>query len=226
LQWISSLLRSVESPPLRDEWMRHAFIAARYERGAANNHSFYGHDESVARRQGADPTIRVMDRFQGRFEADADVADAPAALAPAEVFELACARRTELELDYAGAVTPPEAWLLVQQGVARLVDVRTAPEFKFVGHVPNSKNVEWHGKDPVPRMQFLKALRDTVTPETPVLLICRSGVRSHAAASAAAAAGFERVYNVLDGFEGQIDTVRQRGKVNGWRFAGLPWEQD
>lgn len=169
-----------------------------------------------------------MDRFQGRFDADSDagMADATPAVAPGEVFELARVRRTELELDYAGAVTPPEAWLLVQHGVAKLVDVRTAPEFKFVGHVPNSKNVEWHGKDPVPRMQFLKALRDTVTPDTTVLLICRSGVRSHAAANVAAEAGFERVYNVLEGFEGQIDTARQRSKVNGWRFAGLPWEQD
>ena len=62
-----------------------------------------------------------MDRFQGIPEADAR-----AAVTPAEVFDLARARRSELELDYAGAVTPPEAWLLVQQGAATLVDVRTA----------------------------------------------------------------------------------------------------
>jgi len=163
-----------------------------------------------------------MDRFQGREDAE----DTQVAVSTDDVFDLARIRRNDLSLDYAGAVTPPEAWQLVQRGAATLIDVRTAPEFKFVGHVPGSTNVEWHGKDAVPRHEFLRALREAVKADTPVLLICRSGVRSHAAASVATAAGFERVYNVLDGFEGQIDTTRQRGKVNGWRHAGLPWEQD
>jgi rhodanese-related sulfurtransferase len=109
---------------------------------------------------------------------------------------------------------------------AILIDVRTAAEFNFVGHVPGSTNIEWHGKDEGPRARFLEELREEVSPDAAVLLICRSGVRSHAAASAAAAAGFQRVYNVLEGFEGQIDAKRQRGKINGWRFAGLPWMQD
>jgi rhodanese-related sulfurtransferase len=123
-------------------------------------------------------------------------------------------------------VTPPEAWQLVQQKAAVLIDVRTAPEFKFVGRVPGTANVEWHGRDEAPRARFLELLRAAADREEAVLLICRSGVRSHAAASVAAAAGFGRVYNVLEGFEGQIDANRQRGKLNGWRFAGLPWEQD
>jgi rhodanese-related sulfurtransferase len=163
-----------------------------------------------------------MDRFQGQ----AEVEDQQVAATPREVFELARVRRTELELDYAGAVTPPEAWQLVQQNAAVLIDVRTAPEFKFVGRVPGTANVEWHGRDEGPRARFLELLSAAADREEAVLLICRSGVRSHAAASAAAAAGFGRVYNVLEGFEGQIDAHRQRGKVNGWRFAGLPWEQD
>jgi rhodanese-related sulfurtransferase len=150
----------------------------------------------------------------------------PVAAPPRELFELAQVRRAELELDYAGAVTPPEAWQLVQQGAATLIDVRTAPEFKFVGRVPGTTNVEWHGKDAEPRARFLQQLHEAADRDEAVLLICRSGVRSHAAASVAAAAGFSRVYNVLEGFEGQIDANRQRGKVNGWRYAGLPWEQD
>lgn len=155
------------------------------------------------------------------------LADTPAApLTPEHVFDLARVRRAELGLTYAGAVTPPEAWLLVQAQRAALVDVRTAPEFKFVGHVPGTLNVEWHGKDEAPLAAFLDGLRRTVPADTHVLLLCRSGVRSHAAATAAAAAGYERVYNVLEGFEGQIDVQRQRGKVNGWRHAGLPWVQD
>ncbi|HTT11317.1 MAG TPA: rhodanese-like domain-containing protein [Burkholderiaceae bacterium] len=163
-----------------------------------------------------------MDRFQGPVV----MANTLAAVEPSELFELAQVRRAELDLDYAGAVTPPEAWQLIQQGAARLIDVRTAPEFKFVGRVPGSVNVEWHGWDPAPRARFLELLGAAANRDQPVLLICRSGVRSDAAASSAAEAGFTRVYNVLEGFEGQIDAKRQRGKLNGWRFAGLPWEQD
>jgi rhodanese-related sulfurtransferase len=143
-----------------------------------------------------------------------------------ELFDRATVRRAELDLRYAGAVTPPEAWQLVRSGAARLIDVRTAAEFKFVGHVPGTVNVEWHGRDEAPREAFLRALKAAVPTAEAALLICRSGVRSHAAAQAAFEAGHARVYNVLEGFEGQIDHRRQRGHVNGWRFHGLPWEQD
>lgn len=143
-----------------------------------------------------------------------------------ELFDRAAVRRAELDLRYAGAVNPPEAWQLVQSGAAQLVDVRTAPEFKFVGHVPGTVNVEWHGRDDTPREVFLRALNAAAPADGAVLLICRSGVRSHAAANAAFDAGYARVYNVLEGFEGQINHHRQRGRINGWRFHGLPWEQD
>lgn len=142
------------------------------------------------------------------------------------VFDRATVRRAELDLDYAGAVTPPEAWTLLRERAALLVDVRTAPEFRFVGRVPGAINVEWHGGDAAPRAAFIEGLRRVAPPGQPVLLLCRSGVRSHAAAAAAARAGYARVYNVLEGFEGQIDPASQRGKLNGWRFHGLPWVQD
>lgn len=165
-----------------------------------------------------------MDRYQGLTTAEpAETQKAPT---PEELFDLAQVRRAELGLDYAGAVTPPEAWVLFQQRAAVLIDVRTTAEYKFVGFVPGSENIEWHGRDEVPLAKFLEELSDTVARDKPVLLLCRSAVRSHAAASAAAAAGFTRVYNVLEGFEGQHDTRRQRGHVNGWRHAGLPWMQD
>lgn len=145
---------------------------------------------------------------------------------PELLFARATVRRAQLDLRYAGAVTPPEAWQLVQQGAAQLVDVRTAAEFKFVGHVPGTINVEWHGRDDSPREAFLRALHDAAPLDAAVLLICRSGVRSHAAANVAFDAGYARVYNVLEGFEGQINHERQRGRINGWRLHGLPWEQD
>lgn len=165
-----------------------------------------------------------MDRFHGTEIADP--AEPQVALTPEQVFDVARVRRAELGLDYAGAVTPPEAWLLFQQRAAVLIDVRTAAEFKFVGFVPGSENIEWHGKDPGPRAKFLEELAETVDKDKPVLLLCRSAVRSHLAAGAATAAGFTRVYNVLEGFEGQHDASRQRGRINGWRHAGLPWMQD
>ena len=165
-----------------------------------------------------------MDRFEGLTTPDR-VESQPAQTAD-ELFDLARVRRAELGLDYAGAVTPREAWQLFQQRAATLIDVRTRAEFKFVGFVPGSENIEWHGKDEGPLSKFLEELRDTADPDRPILLLCRSSVRSHAAASAATAAGFTRVYNVLEGFEGQLDARRQRGHVNGWRRAGLPWMQD
>ena len=61
--------------------------------------------------------------------------------------------------------------------------------------------------------------------QRPVVLICRSGKRSVEAGHALEQAGFRKVYNVLHGFEGDLNTERQRGKLNGWRYEGLPWEQ-
>lgn len=142
------------------------------------------------------------------------------------IFDLAETRRIELDLPYAGAVTPIEAWRLVNQRAARLVDVRTQAEFRFVGSVPGSINVEWHGNDAGPIARFLDALRSKVDPSQPVLLLCRSAVRSDSAARAASAAGFLRVYNVLEGFEGKRNHVGQRGQIDGWRRHGLPWIQD
>lgn len=141
------------------------------------------------------------------------------------IFDLADARRIELELDYAGAVTPLEAWQLVEQRAAKIVDVRTPAEFKFVGAVPNSVNVEWRGADILPSAMFVAALRQIVRPTEPVLLLCRSGVRSHSAARAAARAGLSRAYNVLEGFEGQRSHDGRRGHIDGWRKHGLPWTQ-
>ncbi len=151
------------------------------------------------------------------------------ALAPDEVAQIlarAASRRAELGLSYAGAVTPPEAWQLVRAGKARVIDVRTSAEYHFVGRVPETPNVEWHGANAQPREVFLRQLREIAREDEALLLLCRSGVRSHRAAEAAAAAGFTQAYNVLEGFEGKLDSARQRGRIDGWRFHALPWIQD
>lgn len=130
-------------------------------------------------------------------------------------------------LPYAGGVTPQLAWALFSAGAAQLVDVRTAEERKFVGQVPGSLHVAWAtGTSLTRNPRFVRELEAKAGKNATVLLLCRSGKRSALAAEAAAKAGFTRVFNVLEGFEGEIDALQHRGVADGWRFHGLPWIQD
>jgi len=144
-----------------------------------------------------------------------------------EILAIAHARGTERKLGYEGELTPSEAYELTQHLLAaKLVDVRTRAEWDFVGRIPGAIEIEWEtypGGNPNPL--FLEQLKQHVPADAPVLFICRSGNRSHHAAVAAAAAGFNRCYNVLEGFEGKKDAHGHRNTVGGWRVAGLPWSQ-
>ena len=132
-----------------------------------------------------------------------------------------------LALPYAGGVPPAAAWALVQAGAATLVDVRTAEERKFVGHVPGTTHVPWATGTALTRNpRFARELEAKVRKNQPVLLLCRSGTRSAAAAEAATRAGFTLAFNVLEGFEGALDQAGHRGATDGWRLRGLPWVQD
>ena len=135
---------------------------------------------------------------------------------------------------YAGDLRPAEAWeLLKENPKAALVDVRTLPEWNFVG-LPRldslSKEticVSWQS---FPDMGMNAAFVEEVAArgvdkDQPVLLICRSGARSRSAAMALTAAGFGPCYNVAEGFEGDRDGDLHRGSVGGWKVAGLPWAQ-
>ncbi|HSG75148.1 MAG TPA: rhodanese-like domain-containing protein [Burkholderiales bacterium] len=142
-----------------------------------------------------------------------------------EIRRRAAERGRQLGLAYAGALTPAEAFALMRSG-AKLVDVRTKPELQYVGYVPGSVLVEWQtypGNALNP--EFLGQLSGTATPADTLLFLCRSGVRSHYAAAAAAQAGYADSYNVLEGFEGDKDPEQHRNTVGGWRKAGLPWVQ-
>jgi rhodanese-related sulfurtransferase len=142
------------------------------------------------------------------------------------ILDRAAERGRSLGLAYAGAVTPVEAHRLHAARIATLVDVRTLAEWEYVGRVHGSLLIEWRRfREPAPNPAFLAELAQAVERDTPILFLCRSGVRSHHAAHAAARAGYARAYNVLEGFEGDLDGGRQRGKLGGWRAAGLPWEQ-
>jgi rhodanese-related sulfurtransferase len=130
-------------------------------------------------------------------------------------------------LPYAGDITPKQAWQLFSEGHAQLVDVRSTEERQFVGYVPGSIHVPWSTGTPLTRNpNFVHELATIVGKDQPVLLLCRSGKRSALAAEAASLAGFQNIFNVLEGFEGDLNDQAQRGRVNGWRFHGLPWQQD
>jgi rhodanese-related sulfurtransferase len=136
-------------------------------------------------------------------------------------------RATNEGLPYAGSVSAPEAWSLALAGAAVIIDVRTAEEYKYVGHVPNSPLVQWQtGSALVKNPRFARELASKVGKDEAILLLCRSGKRSAAAAEAAARAGFTRVFNIREGFEGDISPDGQRGASGGWRHHGLPWTQD
>ncbi|MGI4813819.1 MAG: rhodanese-like domain-containing protein [Janthinobacterium lividum] len=130
-------------------------------------------------------------------------------------------------LPYAGTVSPQDAWTLFQSGAALLVDVRSAEERKFVGHVPDSLHVAWAtGTSLTRNPRFVRELEAKTGRDSVVLLLCRSGNRSAQAAEAATKAGLTRVFNVAEGFEGELDAQQRRGANDGWRFRGLPWVQD
>ncbi|HOB47042.1 MAG TPA: rhodanese-like domain-containing protein [Zoogloea sp.] len=130
-------------------------------------------------------------------------------------------------LPFAGSVTPTEAWELASAGRAVLVDVRTAEERKFVGHVPDTLHVAWATGTAMNRNpRFVKELEAKVKKDAVVLFLCRSGKRSASAAEAAAKAGFGSAFNILEGFEGDLDGNTHRGTLGGWRYQALPWIQD
>ncbi len=111
---------------------------------------------------------------------------------------------------------------------ALFVDVRMEIEYLYVGHPPRVVHVPWYEYPelaPRPAAFVAQVLREAGTPERPVVLLCRSGQRTVAAGLALEAAGFTEVVNVLHGFEGDLDEHFQRGRLNGWRHDGLPWEQ-
>ncbi len=144
------------------------------------------------------------------------------------IFAAAHERAQKDLLTYFGAVMPRDAYAVIKAVPnARLIDVRTRPEWDYVGHVPESSLLEWNVyPDGRRNPEFLAQLRIKAPDlEAPVFFLCRSGQRSDGAARMAAEAGYSKAFNVLEGFEGDRDVHGQRGRLGGWRKAGLPWVQ-
>ena len=128
-------------------------------------------------------------------------------------------------LGYAGDISVQLAHQWWQAGDAVLVDVRTDAEREWVGFVPGAVMLAWkQWPGMVLNPGFEAGLREAVPCGKKALMLCRSGIRSIAAAQCAAALDID-AYNILEGFEGEPDQHGQRGKKGGWRFSGLPWRQ-
>ncbi len=134
-----------------------------------------------------------------------------------------------------GHLSPTQAHEMVQKNPrAVLVDIRSTMEFLFVGHPSGAIHIPWMDEpDWTVNPHFVTRVRelmlggaiDSSAGAAPVILICRSGKRSVEAGNALVKAGFNEVYNVLEGFEGELDEHHRRGTLGGWRFHGMPWEQ-
>ncbi|PSJ17705.1 rhodanese-like domain-containing protein [Nitrosomonas supralitoralis] len=145
----------------------------------------------------------------------------------AAILEKAHQRAEDMELPYKGALLPMEAYRILQESAqAQLVDVRSRAELDLVGRIPGAAEIELRAYPSMqPNMDFLDRLASQINKTAPVFFICRSGSRSNQAAIMASQTGFTDCYNVLEGFEGDRDENGQRGKLSGWKVAGLPWVQ-
>ena len=122
---------------------------------------------------------------------------------------------------------------LNQNSDALLVDVRCEIEYEYIGHPVDAVNIAWK-KYPgweineafATEVDLVVSAQNKPSKKTPILLICRSGARSMAAAECLCDNDYEELYNVEEGFEGDKNTEARRSSINGWRFHGLPWVQD
>lgn len=151
-------------------------------------------------------------------------------ISPDTLLSAARQRGRDSNSPYAGALTPQEAYALLQADPnARLVDVRTNAERDWVGRVAIKPEqhlaVQWNlypGGAPNP--DFLAQLAQAAGKDNTLLFLCRSGVRSRHAAKLATENGYAMSFDILEGFEGDKDTDGHRKTVSGWCKAGLPWQ--
>lgn len=142
-----------------------------------------------------------------------------------KILSQAHTRAEQTGLPYAGAVTPAEAYALISQDAdAVLVDVRSRAELELVGRVPVATHVEWAlYPGMVANTEFAAQLLAQVDKSRTVVFMCRTGGRSHNAALLAQQLGYSKAYNMVEGFEGEANELKQRTLINGWKHAGLPW---
>lgn len=137
-------------------------------------------------------------------------------------------------MSYRGDVPASEAGPAIEANAdAVLIDVRTDAEWRFVG-VPvmtsapgNLHLISWQVFPDMSRNEgFLAAVNAIgLSKDQPIYMLCRSGARSAAAGTLLAENGYNAVFNISDGFEGDKDADGHRGRVNGWKVSGCAWSQ-
>ncbi len=146
-----------------------------------------------------------------------------------EILSVARQRQQSHSLPYAGAVTPAEAFALLQADPhVKLIDVRTQAERDWVGkvNIPEEQHfsVQWTlYPGGAKNEDFLSQLAACAKQDEVLLFLCRSGVRSRHAALAATEHGYTQCFDILEGFEGDRDAAGHRKSIGGWCRAGLPW---
>ncbi|MCU7966847.1 MAG: rhodanese-like domain-containing protein [gamma proteobacterium symbiont of Bathyaustriella thionipta] len=133
------------------------------------------------------------------------------------------------------SISPQEAFqLLNEKPNSLLIDVRSSMEFLFVGHPKGAIHIAWIDEpDWDINPHFDTEIRKLVLGgvcgddgQTPaIILICRSGNRSLEAGQLLLNSGLSNVYNIVEGFEGELNDEHQRSTLGGWRYHNLPWEQ-
>ena len=133
-------------------------------------------------------------------------------------------------------VSPKAALQMIENDPrAILIDIRSSMEYLFVGHPVGAVHLPWidepdwlinpHFVPEVRKLLLGGVVCDSEEGCAPIVLICRSGKRSHEAGEVLLDAGLSNIFHIDEGFEGDLDEHHQRSSVGGWRFHGLPWEQ-
>jgi len=133
-------------------------------------------------------------------------------------------------------ITSKQAWEKIQHEPKSLfIDVRSHMEYLFIGHPVGAIHIPWIDEpDWNVNPNFVREIRQLLLGglshrveggNVPIFLICRSGKRSLEAGELLIKEGFNKVYNIADGFEGELDDHHHRSTLGGWRYDGLPWEQ-
>lgn len=122
---------------------------------------------------------------------------------------------------------------LISDANSFLIDVRTHEEFNFVGIVDDNGF-----KNKITLMPWLLFPNMNINPDflenikklfpnidSNLFFLCKTGGRSNQSSLAVNEIGYKNCYNIVNGFEGDLDSFEHRGNINGWKASKLPWRQ-
>jgi rhodanese-related sulfurtransferase len=124
-------------------------------------------------------------------------------------------------------ISPDKAYELAGETDVDLIDVRTIAEYVYIGHPENAYCLPllfWNEREVAQARNddFMEDLAAKFDKKHTLVFICRSGNRSRVAAQMAFRVGYQKVFNVTEGFEGKKDEKGYR-TIGGWKNLGLPY---